>query len=110
MRHSAPRTDRGRHGAGRMTRGRCPGRQLRTVRLPCSNSNLPYKIHTVLTDNGTHFTTPDNVCSAAQEIKECLARGEIVWAHAFERACDTNDIDHRLTKPKHPWTNGQVEQ
>ena len=21
-----------------------------------------------------------------------------------------NDIDHRLTKPKHPWTNGQVER
>ncbi len=77
---------------------------------PGSGGAVPYKIHTVLTDNGTHFTTPGNVCSAAQEIKECLARGEIVWAHAFERACDTNDIDHRLTKPKHPWTNGQVEQ
>jgi transposase InsO family protein len=21
-----------------------------------------------------------------------------------------SDIDHRLTKPKHPWTNGQVER
>lgn len=21
-----------------------------------------------------------------------------------------NDIDHRTTKPKHPWTNGQVER
>jgi transposase-like protein len=21
-----------------------------------------------------------------------------------------NDIDHRLTKPRHPWTNGQVER
>ena len=25
-------------------------------------------------------------------------------------ACATNDVDHRLTKPKHPWTNGQVER
>lgn len=25
---------------------------------------VPYKIHTVLTDNGTHFTTPGNSCSA----------------------------------------------
>ena len=24
--------------------------------------------------------------------------------------CARNDIDHRLTKPKHPWTNGQVER
>jgi transposase InsO family protein len=71
---------------------------------------VPYNIHTVLTDNGTHFTTPGNICSMAQELKECLARGELVWAHAFELACAKNDIDHRLTKPKHPWTNGQVER
>ena len=25
-------------------------------------------------------------------------------------ACAHNDIDHRLTKPNHPWTNGQVER
>ena len=31
-------------------------------------------------------------------------------AHAFEEACARPDIDHRLTKPKHPWTNGQVER
>ncbi len=31
-------------------------------------------------------------------------------AHSFELACAQNDIDHRLTKPKHPWTNGQVER
>jgi transposase InsO family protein len=71
---------------------------------------VPYKVHTVLTDNGTHFTTPGNVCSMAQELKECLARGERFRAHAFELACAENDIDHRLTKPKHPWTNGQVER
>jgi transposase-like protein len=71
---------------------------------------VPYKINTVLTDNGTHFTTPGNACSQAQEIKECLARGEVFRAHAFEYACAKSDIDHRLTKPKHPWTNGQVER
>jgi transposase InsO family protein len=31
-------------------------------------------------------------------------------AHSFEYACTLADIDHRLTKPKHPWTNGQVER
>jgi transposase-like protein len=71
---------------------------------------VPYKVHTVLTDNGTHFTTPGNVCSAAKDIRAALDAGEIVWAHAFELACARADIDHRLTKPFHPWTNGQVER
>jgi len=71
---------------------------------------VPYKIHIVLTDNGTHFTTPGNVCSAAADIKLAIENGEPIWAHAFEYACAHNDIDHRLTKPRHPWTNGQVER
>ena len=71
---------------------------------------VPYKIHTVLTDNGTHFTTPGNTSSAAPDIKAAIAAGERVWAHAFEYACAKADIDHRLTKPRHPWTNGQVER
>jgi transposase InsO family protein len=70
----------------------------------------PYKVHTLLTDNGTHFTTPGNASSAAPDIKGALDAGEPVWAHAFEYACAQNDIDHRLTKPKHPWTSGQVER
>lgn len=28
----------------------------------------------------------------------------------FDRVCDENGIEHRLTKPNHPWTNGQVER
>jgi transposase InsO family protein len=71
---------------------------------------VPYRVHTVLTDNGTHFTTPGNTASAAPLIKEAIARGELFRAHAFELACAQNDIDHRLTKPRHPWTNGQVER
>ncbi len=31
------------------------------------------------------------------------------WMHVFDRVCVENNIDHRLTKVKHPWTNGQVE-
>jgi transposase InsO family protein len=71
---------------------------------------VPYKVHTVLTDNGTHFTTPGNKGSAAPDIKRAMERGEPFRAHAFEFACAQNDIDHRLTKPRHPWTNGQVER
>ena len=71
---------------------------------------VPYKIHTVLTDNGIHFTTPGNICSAAADIRIALDQGELFRAHAFEYACAQNHIDHRLTKPRHPWTNGQVER
>jgi transposase InsO family protein len=71
---------------------------------------VPYKIHTVLTDNGIHFTTPGAGGSAVPLILEALARGEPVWAHAFEYACAQLGIEHRTTKPKHPWTNGQVER
>ena len=71
---------------------------------------VPYKIHTVLTDNGIQFTTPGGGGSAVPLIKEAMANGEGFWAHAFEYACARNDIDHRTTKPRHPWTNGQVER
>ena len=70
---------------------------------------VPYKVHTVLTDNGTHFTTPGNASSAAPDIKAALDAGEPVQAHAFEYACALAGIDHRLTKPKHPWTTDEVE-
>lgn len=28
----------------------------------------------------------------------------------FDMICETNGIEHRLTKRNHPWTNGQVER
>ena len=71
---------------------------------------VPYKIHTVLTDNGTHFTDPRGETWSPAEIKQMIERKEPFRAHAFEYACALADIDHRLTKPKHPWTNGQVER
>ncbi|NQW10836.1 MAG: transposase, partial [Alphaproteobacteria bacterium] len=71
---------------------------------------VPYKIHTVLTDNGIQFTTPGAGGSAVPLIREAMAKGELFRAHAFEYACAKADIDHRTTKPKHPWTNGQVER
>ncbi len=57
---------------------------------------VPYRIHTVLTDNGVQFTN--------------RASDRCAFAHVFNRVCDENDIEHRLTKVNHPWTNGQVER
>lgn len=59
-------------------------------------SAAPYKIHKVLTDNGIQFTNHDRHIHA--------------FPHIFERICDENSIEHRKTKVKHPWTNGQVER
>lgn len=83
---------------------------LRATYSAVSSRLCPTRVHTVLTENGTHFLTPGNVASAASIIKEAIAAGEIFRAHTFDLACDRNDIEHRLTKPRHPWTNGQVER
>jgi transposase InsO family protein len=71
---------------------------------------VPYKVHTVLTDNGTHFTDPKGETWSPAEIRQMIERKEPFRAHVFEYACAVTDIDHRRTKPKHPWTNGQVER
>lgn len=57
---------------------------------------VPYNIHKVLTDNGIQFTNHDHHKHA--------------FLHIFERVCNENHIEHRKTKIKHPWTNGQVER
>ncbi|WAW09437.1 IS481 family transposase [Oxalobacter vibrioformis] len=57
---------------------------------------LPYAIHTVLTDNGIQFTNRE--------------KDRFAFEHIFDRVCRENGIEHRLTKVKHPWTNGQVER
>jgi len=62
---------------------------------------VPYKIHTVLTDNGIQFTFPPRYADGP------TAR---YAAHMFDMRCRENGIEHRLTKPNHPWTNGQVER
>ena len=62
---------------------------------------VPYKIHTVLTDNGIQFTFPPRYADGS------TAR---YMTHMFNMPCREHDIEHRLTKIKHPWTNGQVER
>ena len=57
---------------------------------------VPYKIHKVLTDNGIQFTNHEHHRHA--------------FTHIFDRICNENKIEHRKTKVKHPWTNGQVER
>ena len=62
---------------------------------------LPYQIHTVLTDNGMAFA--DLPKNRDKPIHAFLGM------HIFGRVCKENGITHKLTKPYHPWTNGQAE-
>ena len=60
---------------------------------------VPYRIHTILTDNGIQFAEqPRNRNTACSRQMR------------FDMICEANGIEHRLTKPDHPWTNGQVER
>jgi integrase-like protein len=47
---------------------------------------VPYRIHTVLTDNGFHFTPPRGGWSV-REIQELLTNHRPFRAHAFDLAC-----------------------
>ena len=63
---------------------------------------FPYKIHTVLTDNGMAFADlPKN--------RDGPSRALPGTPH-LRPICMKNGIEHRLTKPYHPWTNGQAER
>ena len=60
---------------------------------------MPYRIHTALTDNGIQF--------AEQPRNRNTPHSRQM---RFDMICEADGIEHRLTKPNHPWTNGQVER
>jgi len=60
---------------------------------------FPCQVHTVLTDNGMAFADlPKNRAGPSRRFLD---------PHIFDRVCIANDIEHRLTKPYHPWTTGR---
>jgi len=77
------------------------GREIATAFLENLIAVVPYKIHTILTDNGAQFCIQPRYRNGATA--RCVR-------HMFDICCAAHSIEHRLTKPKHPWTNGQVER
>jgi transposase InsO family protein len=59
-----------------------------------------FKIRTILTDNGTEFT--DRLFGSRTR--------QPSGGHEFDGLCQALGIEHRLTKPKTPQTNGMVER
>ena len=55
----------------------------------------------MLTDNGIQF---------AELPWDRAGPTAMLRGHPFDRTCAHHGIEHRLTKPNHPWTNGQVER
>ena len=60
----------------------------------------PYRIHTILTDNGREFTM-----RGQQSFGQVSTKGVL-----FELICELAGIEHRKTKAYHPWTNGMAER
>ena len=62
---------------------------------------FPYAIHTLLTDNGMAFA----------DLPKYRDGPTARWmGHIFDRVCREHGIEHKLTRPDHPWTNGQAER
>ena len=64
---------------------------------------FPGKVHTVLTDNGAEFT--DRFGGHVPR-----RSGRPSGRHAFDRLCAAHGVEHRLTRPYTPRTNGMVER
>ncbi|MBC7433050.1 MAG: transposase [Rubritepida sp.] len=63
---------------------------------------FPYAIRAVLTDHGLAFTDlPKNRVGPTRRYLD---------DHISDHVCHEHAIEHRLTKPYHPWTNGQAER
>ena len=68
--------------------------------LKALHKACPIKITKLLTDNGKEFT--DRLFAS----REKQPSGQ----HEFDLLCKTFEIEHRLTKPRTPKTNGMVER
>ena len=67
-------------------------------------TDFPHDVHTILTDNGAEFTDRFAVD------KKNKPPGRPSGNHPFDKLCKQHGIDHRLTRPYHPQTNGLVER
>src|SRR4051812_6642837 len=66
--------------------------------------HFPHSVHTILTDNGSEFTD-----RFAVDMKN-KPKDKPSGRHPFDLICAKRGIQHRLTRPHRPQTNGLVER
>src|SRR3712207_8598461 len=71
-------------------------RPPRSTLFPYTTLFRSYKVHTVLTDNGTRFTDPSGDGWTPEDIKAMRAQKVLFRCHAFEAACA--DLDRKSTR------------
>ena len=73
---------------------------------------VPYRIHTILTDRASKGATGASPLARGFQFAEQPRNRNTAISRMsrFDMICEANGIEHRLTKPNHPWTNGQVER
>jgi transposase InsO family protein len=82
-------------------------RFLRDLERAC-----PLRIRTILTERAKSAIGPRTMASGKEFTDRLfgLRKRAATGAHEFDTLCSTLDIDHRLTPPKSPQTNGMVER
>jgi len=69
-------------------------------------TQYPFKIVKLLTDNGIEFSY---LCPLGYNLLVEAKKPKDGRIHPFVKVCQDNQIEHRTTLVKHPWTNGMVE-
>jgi len=78
----------------------CKGKEEAADFLVQALAFYPFRIHTILTDNGREFAMRGQQSFGRKSTKGVL----------FEIICELSGIEHRKTKSRHPWTNGMAER
>jgi transposase InsO family protein len=78
--------------------------------LRALSAAVPSTLHTVLTDHGPPFTELAHCRKGADQQDDVQHPEGLSLRPAVDDAWEPHGIEHRLTKPGPPWTNGQVER
>ena len=73
---------------------------------------VPCQVHTILTDRAIGSAIGSSPMARGIQFAEQTRNRNTIYSRPmrFDMICEANGIEHRLTKPNHPWTNGQVER